>query len=105
MEVVNRSLGALLQSLVGENLKSWDQQLYQAEFAYNWLVNRSMGLGPFTIIYGSNLQTLLDLTPIPDLKKTHTKAEDLIAQIQEGHQLTIKRKAIVSTLINTCYVH
>jgi hypothetical protein len=32
----------------------------------------------------------LDLAPLPDLKRTHTKAEDLIAQIKEGHQLTIK---------------
>jgi hypothetical protein len=38
-EVVNRSLGTLLWSSVGENLKSWDLQLYQAEFAYNRLVN------------------------------------------------------------------
>jgi hypothetical protein len=84
-EVVNRSLGALLQSLVGENLKSWDQQLYKAEFAYNRLVNRSTGLSPFTIIYGSNPWTPLDLAPFPDLKRTHTKAEDLIAQIKKGH--------------------
>jgi hypothetical protein len=32
----------------------------------------------------------LDLAPIPDLKRTHNKAEDLIAHIQEGHKLTIK---------------
>jgi hypothetical protein len=32
----------------------------------------------------------LDLAPLPDLKRTHTKAEDLIAHIKEGHQLTIK---------------
>jgi hypothetical protein len=88
--VVNRSLEALLWSLVGENLKSWDQQLYQAEFAYNWSINRSTGLSPFTIIYGGNPQTPLDLTPLPDLKRTHTKVEDLIAHIKKGHKLTIK---------------
>jgi hypothetical protein len=65
-------------------------QLYQAEFAFNRSVNRSTGLSPFTIIYGGNLRTPLDLTPLPDLKRTHTKAEDLIAHIKEGHQLTIK---------------
>ena len=32
----------------------------------------------------------MDLTPLPDLKRTHTKAEDLIAHIKEGHKLTIK---------------
>jgi hypothetical protein len=29
-------------------------------------------------------------SPLPDLKRMHTKAKDLIAQIQEGHRLTIK---------------
>jgi hypothetical protein len=32
----------------------------------------------------------LNLAPFPDLKRTHTKAKDLIAQIQEGHKLTIQ---------------
>jgi hypothetical protein len=89
-EVVNRSLGALLRSLVGENLKSWDLQLYQAEFTYNRSVNRSTGLSPFTIIYGGNPRTPLDLTPLPDLIRRNTTAEDLITHIKEGHKLTIK---------------
>jgi hypothetical protein len=89
-EEVNRSLGALLQSLVGENLKSWDQQLYQAEFAYNRSINRSTGLSPFIIIYEGNPRTPLDLAPFLDLKRTHNKAKDLIAHIKDGHKLTIK---------------
>ena len=88
-DFVNRSLGALLRSLVGEHLKSWDRQLYQAEFAYNLSINRSISFNPFTIIYGSNPCAPLDLAHLPDLKRMHTKAEDLIAQIQEGHRLTI----------------
>jgi hypothetical protein len=40
-KVVNHSLGALLRSLVGEHIKSWDQKLFQAEFAYNRSTNRS----------------------------------------------------------------
>jgi hypothetical protein len=88
-DVVNRSLGALLRSLVGENLKSWDMQLYQAEFAYNRSVIRSMGLSPF-IINGGNQRTPLDLAPFTDLKRTCTKSEDLITHIKEGHKLTIK---------------
>jgi hypothetical protein len=49
-----------------------------------------MGHSPFTIIYGGNPQGPLDLAPLPGLKRTHNKVEDLIAQIQEGHKLTIK---------------
>jgi hypothetical protein len=39
-EVVNRSLGDLLRSLVTEHHSSWDNVLPQAEFAYNDSVNR-----------------------------------------------------------------
>jgi hypothetical protein len=53
-KVVNSSLGALLRSLVGEHLKSWDQKLFQAKFAYNKSTNRSTRLSPFNIIYGVN---------------------------------------------------
>jgi hypothetical protein len=43
IEVVNRSLGDLLRSLVTEHHSSWDNVLPQAEFAYNDSVNRSTG--------------------------------------------------------------
>jgi hypothetical protein len=67
-EVVNRSLGVLLRSLVGEHIKSWDKKLFQAEFAYNRSMNRSTCLSLFTIIYGSNPHAPLDLAPIPDMR-------------------------------------
>jgi transposase InsO family protein len=40
-EVVNRSLGNILRSLVHENPKQWDQMLAQDKFAYNDSPNRS----------------------------------------------------------------
>jgi hypothetical protein len=51
-EVVNRSLGDLLRSLVTEHHSQWENILPQAEFAYNDSVNRSIGLSPFQIFYG-----------------------------------------------------
>jgi hypothetical protein len=90
-KVVNRSLGALLRSLVGEHIKSWDTKLFQAEFAYNRSTNQSTGLSPFTIIYGSNPRAPLDLASVPDMMRTNTTAEDLMIQIQEGHKLTIQK--------------
>lgn len=43
MEVVNRSLGNLPHSLVGENMRSWDVILPIAEFAYNSSITRLTG--------------------------------------------------------------
>ena len=40
-EFVNKSLGNLLRSLVGENSRQWDHVLAQVEFSYNELPNRS----------------------------------------------------------------
>jgi hypothetical protein len=51
-EVVNRSLGDLLRSLVTEHHSQWDNIIPQAEFAYNDSINRSTGHSPFQIVYG-----------------------------------------------------
>nr|GEZ01591.1 RNA-directed DNA polymerase [Tanacetum cinerariifolium] len=47
-EVVKRSLGNLLRSLIGDNAKQWDLILPQAEFAYNRSVNRTTEMGQFS---------------------------------------------------------
>ena len=75
---------------MSDYLKSWDQRLYQAEFAYNRSVNYSTGFSPFVITYGYNPCAPLDLAPIPNLKCVNVKGEDLIAQIQEIHTTTTK---------------
>jgi hypothetical protein len=46
-EVVKKSLGDLLRSLVTEHHNSWDNILPQEEFAYNDSVNRSTCQSPF----------------------------------------------------------
>jgi hypothetical protein len=51
-EVVSKSLGNLLRSLVTEHHNQWDQILPQAKFAYNDSPNRSTGKSPFQILYG-----------------------------------------------------
>nr|GEZ64609.1 hypothetical protein [Tanacetum cinerariifolium] len=66
-EVVNRSLGNLLHSLIRDNAKQWDLILPQAEFAYNRSVNRTTGKSPFEVVYGWNPITALNLVPIPEI--------------------------------------
>jgi hypothetical protein len=51
-EVVNKSFGNLLRSLVTEHHNQWDQIMPQAEFTYNDSPNKSTGKIPFQILYG-----------------------------------------------------
>src|ERR1700722_14526416 len=71
IEVVNRSLGDLLRSLVTEHHSSWDNILAQVEFAYNESVNRSTGQSPFQIVYGMQLRGIFELR---DSKQTATRS-------------------------------
>lgn len=62
-EVVNRSLGNPLRSLVGKNPFQWDVVLPRAEFAYNRSTSQNIGWSPFVVVYGSNPITPLHLAP------------------------------------------
>jgi hypothetical protein len=70
-EVVDRSLGDLLRSLVTEHHSSWDNVLPQAEFAYNDSVNQSTGKSPFEIVYGRQPRGVSELR---DSEKIMTKS-------------------------------
>ncbi|KAL6548706.1 hypothetical protein OROGR_008472 [Orobanche gracilis] len=85
-EVVNRSLGNLLRALVGDNIRSWDSKLPQAEFAHNSAVNRSTGYSPFEVIFGLLPRGPVDLLPLPDAVRPHGVASDFIADLQRIHQ-------------------
>ncbi|PKI43333.1 hypothetical protein CRG98_036313 [Punica granatum] len=85
-EVVNRSLGNLLQSLVGEHVKSWDLKLCRVEFAHNHAVNRSTGFSPFQVVYVVVPKGPLDLIPLPNRPKVHGKAPDFVDSLREVHQ-------------------
>ncbi|GKC06066.1 RNA-directed DNA polymerase [Tanacetum coccineum] len=87
-EVVNRSLGNLLRSLIGDNAKQWDLILLQAEaeFAYNRSVNRTTGKSPFEVVYGRNPITPLDLVPVPEVGQFSEEGADQSEQIKELHR-------------------
>nr|GEV08519.1 reverse transcriptase domain-containing protein [Tanacetum cinerariifolium] len=85
-EVVNRSLGNLLHSLIGDNAKQWDLILPQAKFAYNRSVNRTTGKTSFKVIYGRNLITPLDLVPVLEVGQFSKEGADQSEQIKELHR-------------------
>ncbi|GJX10700.1 RNA-directed DNA polymerase [Tanacetum coccineum] len=85
-EVVNRILGNLLRSLIGDNAKQWDLILPQAELAYNRSVNHTTSKSPFEVVYGQNPITPLDLVPVPEVGWFSEEGTDQSEQIKELHR-------------------
>lgn len=74
-EVVNRSLGNLLRSLVGENSRQWDHVLTQAEFSYNDSPNKSTGNSPFHILYRIHPRGVHGLRDLGQLERRSANGE------------------------------
>ena len=85
-EVVNRSLGNLLRCLVGNNAKTWDIVIPQAEFAYNNSVNRSIKKSPFVVTYGLKPHHVLDLVPLPQEARVSDEGETFANHIRRIHE-------------------
>ena len=83
-EVVNRSLGNLLRSLVTENHNQWDQILPQAKFAYNDSPNRSTGRSPFQILYGMQPRGVSELRDLEQGEIRSARAEDLLQRWRDS---------------------
>ena len=84
-EVVNRSLGNLLRSLVGDHIRSWDSILPIAEFAYNNSVNRTIGVTPFEVVYGHKPKAPIDLIPMAISHRPSESATEFAHHIHELH--------------------
>ena len=64
MEVVNRSLDALLRSLLKKNLRDWESLLQHDEFTFNKFTNQTTRKSLFKVVYGKNPLGPLDLSPL-----------------------------------------
>jgi hypothetical protein len=84
-EVVNRSLGDLLRSLVIEHHSSWDNILPQVEFAYNDSVNRSIGKIPFQIVYGAQPRGVSELRESEQAMTSSASVEEFAEVMKELH--------------------
>jgi hypothetical protein len=85
-EVTNRSLGNILRSLVSGHPNQWDLALPQAEFAYNDSPNRSTGLSPFKIVYGTNPRGVMELRDLGMMEKRSANAENFASDMQMLHE-------------------
>jgi len=64
--LVNQTLSQLLRFLVGKNLKTWEQCLPHAEFAYNRVVNSTTSYSPFEVVFRSSPLSPLNLLHLPN---------------------------------------
>ncbi|CAA7028462.1 unnamed protein product [Microthlaspi erraticum] len=88
-EVTNRALGNMLRCLVGENIRSWESRLCQAEFAHNHATNRSSGFSPFEVVYSLLPRGPLDLTTVPDCKRMHGRVVEFVDSLRDTHELSL----------------
>ena len=91
IEVVNRSLGNLLRSLIGNHPKQWDQLLAQVEYAYNDSPNRSTSKITFQIVYGMHSRGMHELRDLGTAEKRSADGEPFANAIQELHE-EVKQK-------------
>jgi hypothetical protein len=91
IEVVNRSLGDLLRSLVIEHHSSWDNVLPQTEFAYNDSVNRRTGKIPFDIVYGRQPRGVSELRDLEQIITKSVSAEEFAELMEELHSWVKQR--------------
>jgi len=86
IEVVNRSLGNLLRSLVGENSRMWDRVLARAEFTYNDSPNHSIGFSPFQILYSMHPHRVHELRDLVLQERRSTDEEDFANTMRDLHE-------------------
>ncbi|KAK1616621.1 hypothetical protein QYE76_022138 [Lolium multiflorum] len=87
-EVVNRSLSTLLRTLVKKNLKSWEECLPHAEFAYNRAKHSTTSRSPFMIVYGFEPPTALDILPLPLHERTNMDFDKRTTAMKKLHEDT-----------------
>jgi hypothetical protein len=90
-EVVNKSLGDLLRSLVTEHHSQWDNILPQEEFSYNDSINKSTGKIPFQIVYGVQPRGVSKLRDSEHNATRSASAEDFAEAMKELHNQVKER--------------
>jgi hypothetical protein len=66
-KVVNRTLSTMLQAVLEDNLRLWEECLPHIEFPYNRSIHSTTKLSPFMVVYDFNPRTPIDLLSVGDL--------------------------------------
>jgi hypothetical protein len=93
-EVVNRTLSTMLQAILKDNLRLWEECLPHIEFAYNRSIHSTTKLSPFMVVYGFNPRAPIDLLPLPPSKIVNldvTQCSEFILKLHETTKLQIEK--------------
>jgi hypothetical protein len=88
IEVVNRTLGAMLRAILKKNLKMWEECLPHVEFAYNRATHSTTKVSPFQVVYGFNPHAPIDILPLPISERIHVDAKERADFILQMHKTT-----------------
>ncbi|KAI4320781.1 hypothetical protein MLD38_034226 [Melastoma candidum] len=85
-EVVNRTMAAILRTLVSKNQKDWDMKLAHAEFAYNRAPSSTTKSSPFEVVYGLNPLVPVELMPMNKARSVSQDAEERAKEMRMLHE-------------------
>ncbi|KAK8618078.1 hypothetical protein V6N13_115953 [Hibiscus sabdariffa] len=88
-EVVNRVLTMLLRTIIQKNLRTWEESLPHAEFAYNQSIHTTMKCSPFEAVYGFNPLTPLDLL-LTILRKEQDNMSNMLTKDESESPLNLE---------------
>lgn len=87
-ERLNKTIADMLSMYVDVQHKTWDQVLPYVTFAYNTAIQETTRFTPFRLVYGREVQTMLDAMLPHDYDASLTpEAEQLTQYAEEARQL------------------
>ena len=84
IEVVNRTLGNMLHCVCGDKQRNWEAALSQVEFAYNSMVNRSIGKTAFEVVYVCSPRQVCDLAIVSTIVGESKVADNVAEKVLDN---------------------
>ena len=81
-------LSTLLQVLIKNNIKEWEECVPITEFAYNRARHSTTGKSPFEVIYGFNPFSPLEILPLPLQERISIEASACVNHLKKVHEGT-----------------
>ena len=94
VEILNRTILAMLVTVIDENGDDWENHLSKICFAYNMCEHASTGFSPFCLMFGRQAKVPLGIiygSPTAPIVTPSEYANELQHSLEQSYQLTCKR--------------